>query len=126
MSRVSGHSRPAQWDDELWELVWERTLGHVERHSIAKAVWRQQVPDDPLHSRVACELARRWRAQARNLAIVYALWTLFWGAIGLDDLADTGMVRHPLALACAAVGLLAVVLVMAARRRLRALAQRRA
>jgi hypothetical protein len=70
-----------RYDDETWEELWERTLGHVDRHRFAVSVMRREVPDDPLGRRVVPELARRWRRTARNHLIGHVLWVLFWGSI---------------------------------------------
>lgn len=112
------------WDDELWERVWERTLDPVERHHLALAVWRRRMPDDPFEAVIAPELARRWRRHACTLAVVYGLWTLFWGLLALDDFRANSGFSALLSPACAAVGLTAIGLCMAFRRRLRCFARR--
>ena len=89
------------WTDELWEEVWERTLDQVERHHIARDVWRRRLPEDLLYRRVAPELARRWRRAARNQAILCALWVLFWGTIARG--------AHPDAAAAAGLAISMVV-----------------
>lgn len=70
-----------EWDERLWSDVWERILNPVERHSIAMDVVRLRVPADLFEARVATELSRRWRRTARNLGLLYLLWSVFWGAI---------------------------------------------
>lgn len=111
------------WTDELWEEVWERTLGHVERHHIARDVWRRQLPDDLLHRRVAPELARRWRRTARNLAILYGLWSLFWGAIAVTATPQEGDPAAHLPIVLTVLGFLAVGGCAAVRRRVAPIAR---
>lgn len=68
----------AEWDLHLFERVWERKLGHVERHYLAMDVWHRRLPEDRFHRRIAVLLARRWRRMARNYAIGYGLWAALW------------------------------------------------
>jgi hypothetical protein len=72
------------FSDELWEEVWERTLDRVERHQVAVAVCRRELPDEPLHRRLVPELARRWRRAARNHAVAHLLWIAFWATIAVS------------------------------------------
>lgn len=111
-------------DDRIWDRVWERMLGPVERHGIAVAVWRRRIPTDLFDARVAGELARRWRRRALNLAVVYALWTLFWGAIALSDWRTDGDWESSLSPVLTWLGLLAVACCFGVRRRLAAYARR--
>ncbi len=108
--------RRPSWDDRIWDRTWERDLDLMDRHNIAWAVWRRQVPDDRYHARIASELARRWRRGARNLAGLYTLWTLFWGSIALFW--PPGLPVHPLPGTLAFVGLAAILTCVAIRRRL--------
>lgn len=112
-------TRELVWDDVLWERVWERTLDPVERHDIAVATWRRRTPSDPLAARVAPELTRRWRRHSLSLATLYALWTLFWGAIAWDDWSRDGVIGIPLAVSAAGLGLAAVTCCVIARQHLR-------
>ena len=110
---------PLVWDERLWEDAWERLLSHPERHRIAVQVWRGEAPADPFEQRVATELARRWRRSARNLALLYGLWALFWGLLTWDDWRPDGILRSLLTISCALVGVAAVGACFATRRRLR-------
>jgi hypothetical protein len=110
-----------EWDDRLWEEVWNQQLTHVQRHEISiDVLWRQRLPDDLFFARVATELARRWRRRARNYAVVYGFWTLFWGAIAWQMF----VVEHPetrptlVAPAMALCGIAAIGVCIAIRRRL--------
>lgn len=114
------------WDDELWAHVWERTLSQVERHSIAMDVLRRRVPRQPLEARIAVELARRWRRTARNLAVLYALWSMFWGTLAWHDWAADARFEALLTPTCTALGLVAVAVCAAFRRYVRPVASRRA
>ena len=103
-----------EWTDELWDRVWERNLGPVERHDIAVATWRRRPPDDHFERLVAGELARRWRARAIGLALLYALWTAFWAALAyrdwrLDAALQSGLAPGAALLGCLAVALCALV-----------------
>lgn len=109
--------RRPRWDDELWDRTWERRLDPVDRHTIAWAVWRRQMPDDGYHARIGSELARRWRRGARNLIVLYTLWTLFWGGIAAFGW-PPGEPRHPLPGGAALVGSAAVLACVLIRRRL--------
>ena len=73
-----------RYSDEMWEELWERTLGQVERHRIAMATLRREFPDDPLGRRIVPELAYRWRGTARLHLWLHALHALFWGRISFD------------------------------------------
>lgn len=106
-------------DDRLWDRVWERMLSPVERHSIAVAVWRRRELRDPFESRIAGQLAVRWRRQARNLALVYALWTAFWGLIAVSDWRGDGDWESLLCPVLSALGVAAVAACYAVRARLR-------
>jgi len=111
-------SRAVAFDDRLWRDVWERNLDPVERHAIAMAVWRRRDPADGFERIVALELARRWRRHARSLVVVYALWTVFWGAIAIRDLRLDAAFTSLLPPVCAALGLVAVGACVTVRRRL--------
>jgi hypothetical protein len=108
-------------DDRVWDRVWERMLDPVERHHIAMAVWRRRLPAGLFEARVAVELARRWRRQARNLIVLYALWTLFWGSLALSDWRADSTFQVRLTPILAAAGMLAIAACVAVRRRLRLL-----
>lgn len=111
MSQGTGPGTEAErlvWDDELWDRVWERTLGPVERHSIAMHVVRRRLPEDLFESRICAELARRWRRTSRNLALLYATWTLFWGMLAVHDAVSDGGLQSLLTPANTVVGLLAI------------------
>ncbi len=110
---------PLVWDDRLWEDAWERLLSHPERHRIAVQVWRGELAADPFERRVSTELARRWRRTARNLALLYGLWAIFWGLLTWDDWRPVGVLRSLLTISCALIGVAAVSACLAARRRLR-------
>lgn len=105
-------------DDRLWDRVWERMLSPVERHSIAVAVWRRRALRDPFESRIAAELAVRWRRHARNLAVVYALWTAFWGLIAVSDWRADGDWESLLCPTLSAIGAAAVAACFFVRARL--------
>jgi hypothetical protein len=106
-------------DDRAWEQVWDQTLSHVERHAIAMAVVRRRLPRTPLEGRVALELARRWSRQAVTLGIVYAVWSLFWGAIAWDSIQRYGAGAGRVAIGCCAVGLAAITCCVLFRQRMR-------
>lgn len=72
-----------RFDDRTWDELWERTLDRIERHRIARATLRREVPEDRLGRRLVPELARRWRRKARNQALFHLVWVLFWGSIML-------------------------------------------
>ncbi len=112
-----------EWDDELWDRVWEQVLTQPERHTIAMSVWRRRLPEGLFEARVGAELSRRWRRQARNLAVLYALWTLFWGSIAVSDWRGDGALGSPLTPVCALVGVAAIAACLAVRRRFRAFAR---
>ncbi len=106
-------------DDRLWDDVWERTLGHVERHHIARSVWSRAEPSDTFVAILGFELAHRWRARARNLAVVYGLWCLFWGAIAAVATGDPGGDVGLLPVVLTLVGVVAIGACCAVRARLR-------
>lgn len=111
-------TRGLRMDDRLWLELWERNLGQVERRNVALAVWRRIPPGDPFAAIVGWELAHRWRTRARNLAVVYALWAVFWGALAwAGTRTDDGVVAMPLVMATG--GLVALALCVAVRRRMR-------
>lgn len=118
MSGGTAATPAIDWDDELWQLVWERNLDPVERHSIAVAVWRRRLPAGVFEAGVALELARRWRRRAVGLALLYALWTGFWGGIAWSALHDARPANHPLPYWAVAVGALLIAACFAVRRRL--------
>jgi hypothetical protein len=113
-----------EWDDRLWEQVWDRTLGPAERFAIGRDVWRRRVPDDRFHARVAVELARRWRTRAVVLASVYALWVAFWGTLLWSDLRADGALKGGLHVGAVVVGIVAIGACVASRRWLRDQARR--
>ena len=78
------------WDDEMWEELWERTLSQVERHRLAVAVLRREVPGDALARRVVPELARQWRRRCVTLAIVWGLFAGFWVMTGVSEIRVRG------------------------------------
>jgi hypothetical protein len=119
MEPVVHRAAAIDWDAALWDRVWERMLGPVERHSVAVAVWRRRLPEEPFEAVVAVELARRWRMQAVKLALVYGLWTLFWGALAWSDWRADDSIEIALCPACTVVGLVAVTACFAVRRYLR-------
>lgn len=106
------------FDDELWDTVWERNLNAVERHAIARAVWRRHPPDTTFEAIVAHELARRWRRHARYLLCLYGLWTTFWGSLAVDDLRLDAVLDAPVTVWCSAVGVLVIAGCLTVRRRL--------
>jgi len=107
-----------RFDDDLWHEVWERNLDMVERHSIAVAVWRRRLPDGRFEAVVALELARRWRRHTVFLALVYALWTWFWGMIAVHDLRLDAAFGSLVTPGCSAAGVLAITCCMVVRHRL--------
>lgn len=106
-------------DDRVWDRVWERMLDPVERHAIAVSVLRRRPPTDLFEARIAVELARRWRRQARNLIVLYGLWSLFWGSISLSDWRADAVFQTGPAPYLAAVGALLIAGCLAVRWRLR-------
>lgn len=104
MHRPRTRATITRFDEELWDHVWERNLTHVERHTIAMAVWRRRVPDTRFEHVIAAELARRWRRHAVHLVGLYALWTLFWGSLAFAT-PPPGSEATPVPGVCAAVGL---------------------
>ncbi len=106
-----------QFDDRLWQQLWEYNLNHVERHTIAMTVWRRRRPDTRFDLLVALELARRWRRHARYLIVLYGLWTLFWGSIAYHGV-RVGVDVSPVPVGCAAFGLMVIAICLAVRRRL--------
>lgn len=126
MTTAPAQRRPYQRiDDRLWYDVWERNLGHVERHNISRAVWRRAEPDEPIVSILGFELAHRWRDRARNLAIVYAMWCVFWGAIGASALGGPTPGTAALPVVLTAVGVLAILGCVAVRARMRPIVEGR-
>ena len=120
MTTAPAGRRPyRRMDDRLWFDVWERNIGHVERHNIARAVWRRAEPDDRWVSIIGFELAHRWRDRARNLAVVYAMWCLFWGALAFAGLggSDPDVATVPLAMTLAGVFAIAGCIAMRVRMR---------
>ncbi len=113
-----------QWDDELWELVWERNLNPLERHRIAMAVCRRRPPPEPYEAVVGAELSRRWRRRALNLAFLYALWTLFWGALAVSDLRDDAALTSLLTPVNTLIGIVAIAACFLARHWIRDVAER--
>lgn len=105
-----------RFDDRLWREVWERNLDQAERHAIAMNVWRRQHPGNQFDAMVAFELARRWRAHSRFLAVIYLLWTLFWGTMAVRDLQLHPGFESLVSPMCALVGVLAVTACLAVRR----------
>jgi hypothetical protein len=105
-------------DDRLWRDVWERNLDPVERHTIAMAVWRRRHPAGRFETIVAFELARRWRRHIRSLAVVYGLWTVFWGMIAIRDLRLDAAFESLVTPVCAVLGLVAIGACVVIRRRL--------
>lgn len=103
------------WDNRLWDHVWERNLSQVERHNTALAVLRLRPPGTPFDDLVARELARRWRRRSAVLASVYVLWTLFWGSLALLPWPEAD--RPALPLGCAVFGLVVIAGCLVARRR---------
>jgi hypothetical protein len=73
-----------RYSDEMWEELWERTLGQLERHRIAMATLRREFPADPLGRRIVPELARRWRGTARLHLWLHAVHAVFWIRISFD------------------------------------------
>ncbi len=106
-----------RFDDQLWDHVWERNLSHVERHTIAMAVWRRRAPDTRFEHMIAVELCRRWRRHVVYLVGLYGLWTLFWGGIAATA-PPAGAEPTTLPAACVAVGLTVIAGCLAFRRHL--------
>ena len=117
---------PDRMDDYLWREVWERNLDHVERHNVAMSVWRRRAPEDPFESLVGWELAHRWRQRARNLAVVYLVWTAFWGLMAYAGLGSSEPVALRLPLCLTVLGVAGIALCFAFRRRMRPIIQGRA
>lgn len=104
----------------LWETLWERQLDVLERHHIARSVWRRRAPDDPFASLVGFELAFRWRARAAGLIVVWAVWTAFWASMGFAGARAANKPADVLvAVGLAAVGLLVITACQVVRVRLR-------
>ncbi|MGI8575675.1 MAG: hypothetical protein ACR2MA_10135 [Egibacteraceae bacterium] len=108
-----------EWDDELWDHVWERMLDPLERRDIALHVWRRQPPDDLFNARVAAELAKRWRRRAIALALLYTLWTLLWGGITWNDWREDQALFSLVPLTMALIGVLLIIGCFRARARFR-------
>lgn len=106
-------------DDRVWDRVWERMLGPVERHEIAVSLWRRRPTREVFEARIAVELARRWRRQIRNLMVLYGLWCLFWGSLSFSDWRADAAFSTPLPPSLTTAGMLAIAACVAAHRRLR-------
>lgn len=104
-----------KFDNQLWDIVWERNLNAVERHTVAVAVWRRRQPDDQFEAMVACELARRWRRHTVFLMGLYGLWSVFWGLLAVDDVRADGVLDVALSPSLAAIGVLVMMCALAAR-----------
>ncbi len=105
-----------EWDDRLWDQVWERNLTQVERHNTGLAVLRQRQPGSPFEDLVASELAHRWRRRSLVLGAVWAIWTAFWGALVVAPLPDD-VDPSPLPRACVVFGVVVIAGCLVARRR---------
>lgn len=105
-------------DDQLWDLVWERQLTGPERNFIARAVWFDRPLPDPFEARIGAELARRWRRQCISMSVLFGVWTLFWGALTLDDLPERLLWDPPVAPANTLLGMLVIVGCIAVFRRM--------
>ena len=81
---------PIAYDDEVWDQLWEREFDHLDRYRYGRAVWRAELPEDVLGRRVVPELARRWRRRAVVYAVAWAVFTVFWVAIGVDTVVRYG------------------------------------
>lgn len=79
-----------RYDDRMWEELWERTLGQLERHRIAMATLRREFPPDPLGRRIVPELAYRWRGTAKVHLWIHTIHAVFWGRISFDIPATAG------------------------------------
>jgi hypothetical protein len=115
----SARESTLEWDNRLWEQVWDHNLTQVERYNAAMAVVRHRPPGTPFEDVVARELAHRWGRRALVLAAVYGMWTAFWGALALLPWPED-VEPSPLPLGCAVFGLLAIAACVVARRRFRA------
>lgn len=111
------------WDDEMWEELWERTLGQVDRHRFALAVARREVPDDALARRVVPELARRWRTQCLVYTAVWGTFAWFWLMVGLAEIDVRGEAVTALPWLCAAIGAVITLGSLAFRHRIRLVAR---
>lgn len=112
----SARESTLEWDNRLWEQVWDHNLSQIERYNAAMAVVRHRPPGTPFEDVVARELAHRWGRRALTLAAVYAVWTVFWGALAVLPWPED-VERSALPLGCALVGLMAIVACVVARRR---------
>jgi hypothetical protein len=72
-----------EWTERMWDDVWERTLGPVDRHRLAQALLRREQPQDRLALRVLPELARRWRRACTLYALGWGAFATFWVVIGV-------------------------------------------
>lgn len=106
---------PPAWDDRMWQDLWDRTLGQVERHRMVMMLWRREEPDDALARRVLPELARRWRGQALVYAVVWGLFAAFWLMVGVTDLGIPRETRTLVPWVCAAAGSVVVAACLWAR-----------
>lgn len=118
--------RPSQggafeWDDRLWAEVWERHLSPLERHALAMDLLHRRWPPDPFERSVVAELARQWRRTARGLAVLWAVWVLFWGNIAVT--APPTLDPRVLPWVMTALGLVVIAGAIALRRRVRGAAQ---
>lgn len=77
-----------EWTDRMWEDVWERTIGQVDRHRLAMALLRREQPQDRLALRLLPELARRWRRACALYASGWGIFATFWIVVGVA--AETG------------------------------------
>lgn len=113
------HHRSHRMDDRLWYELWERNLSKVERRNVAVDVWRRQRPDDHFVALVGWELAHRWRARARNLAVLYLLWSTFWAAVTWAIVQRPEPGEFGLSLFLTGAGVIGIALCFMVRRRMR-------
>lgn len=108
------------WTDEMWDEMWERTLSQVQRHRLAVAVLRLEIPPDVLGRRIVPELARRWRRSCVAYAVGYGLFATFWLVIGVAVVLEGGAVVTPWWMGGA--GVIGVAIALGIRRRVRVIA----